>query len=52
MNGWCLADRRSNALRRFATLGIGSVFGPVPAADRLTPLHLHGKHAIPAVARF
>jgi F420-dependent oxidoreductase-like protein len=45
-------DTLLNELRRFAALGIDLVYGPVPGADRLAPLHLLGKHVIPAIARF
>lgn len=38
-------------LRRFADLGIDSVYGPVRGAEQLTPLRLLGRHVIPAVAR-
>jgi F420-dependent oxidoreductase-like protein len=44
-------DTLLNELRRFAALGIDSVYGPVPGADRLAPLHLLGKHVIPAIAQ-
>jgi alkanesulfonate monooxygenase len=39
-------------LHRFAELGIDSVYGPVPQADRLLPLRLLGREVIPAVAGF
>ena len=42
-------DALLTQLRRFAELGIDSVYGPVPHAEELTPLHLLGKDIIPAV---
>ncbi len=37
-------------LRGLAGLGIQTVFGAVPHVDRITPLAVLGREAIPAVA--
>jgi F420-dependent oxidoreductase-like protein len=43
-------DALLRQLQRFADLGIDLVYGPVPAANELTPLQLLGAHVIPAAA--
>jgi F420-dependent oxidoreductase-like protein len=39
-------------LKRFASLGIDVVYGPVPGIHEITPLELLGEHVVPVAANF